>query len=160
MHIDCAAACSRFSFFPAPALSPSTVVRCGAMEMVLTCVHMFLLAPPNWAASDEALRAWQLLLLHIRFARRQPLVVELRTDRAIGRIEICLSHNCVQVLREEGRNYLNDLRGMVQVFGRLPLPDVDPLFDLGGEIDTLQVDLVADEIRALGDEDSSEDEEL
>jgi hypothetical protein len=130
------------------------------MDQVLTCVQVFLLGPPNWDASAEALRAWQRLLLHIRLARRQPLVLELRTDRAIGRIEICLSHNCVRVLRQEGRNYLNELRGMVQVFGRLPLPDVDPLFDHGGEIDTLVVDLVAEEIRALGDEDSSEDEEL
>jgi hypothetical protein len=134
------------------------------MEMVLTCVHAFLLAPPNWAATEDALRAWQRLLLQIRLARRQPLVLELRTDRAIGRIEICLLDRCVGLLREEGRNYLNDLRGMVHVFGRLPRPGPDRLFDVGGQVDMTHVVAVVDVIRGAvdssGGEESSEDEDM
>ncbi len=127
------------------------------MDQVLTCVQVFLLAPPNWDASADVLRDLQHLLIHIRLARRQPLVLELRTDRAIGRIEIDLLNRCVVLLRERGRDYLNDLRGMVHVFGRLPRPAPDRLFDVGGQVDMTYVGAVVDVIR--GELDSSSGEE-
>ena len=134
------------------------------MEMVLTCVHAFLLAPLNWAAPDDALQAWQLLLLHIRLARRQPLVLELQTDRAICRIEICLTRSCVVQLRQGGRSYLNELRAMVHVFGRLPRPGHDSLFDEGGQVDMTQVDalvqVIHGDVFTSGGEESSEDEDM
>jgi hypothetical protein len=116
------------------------------METVLACVQTFLMAPANWEASDDALLVWRALLFHIRLARRQPVVVELRIDRTLSRIEICLSHRHVERLQEAGRNYLNDLRGMVHVYGGLPMPAVDPWFDLNGQVDTDYVNVVVDVI--------------
>jgi hypothetical protein len=125
------------------------------MAMVLIHVQMFLLRVPDPSSPEGMLVAeweWrnlQHLLIQIRCVCRQTPVVELMTDRLISRIGIVMARHRVRVVQTHAMMYLTDLRGMVALFGGLPMPGAEPAF---GEqvVDVWTVNQVAREIQLGG----------